>query len=88
MKKIITWFSLAALAAALLLLAGCGGSKSAEKSVAVSFANSSSSWQKNGQTIQEMLEKEGFTVDLQFADTADQQIEQIKNRSRPIRNVW
>lgn len=80
MKKIITWFSLAALAAALLLLAGCGGSGSAEKSVAVSFANSSSSWQKNGQTIQEMLEKEGFTVDLQFADTADQQIEQIKKQ--------
>lgn len=57
MKKCITWFSLAALAAVLLLLAGCGGSGGAEKSVAVSFANSSSSWQKNGQTIQEMLEK-------------------------------
>ncbi|MCI6159424.1 MAG: sugar-binding protein [Selenomonadaceae bacterium] len=80
MKKCITWFSLAALAAVLLLLAGCGGSGGAEKSVAVSFANSSSSWQKNGQTIQEMLEKEGFTVDLQFADTADQQIEQIKKQ--------
>ena len=80
MKKCITWVSRAALAAVLLLLAGCGGSGGAEKSVAVSFANSSSSWQKNGQTIQEMLEKEGFTVDLQFADTADQQIEQIKKQ--------
>lgn len=79
MKKYITWFSLAVLAVALFLLAGCGGS-GAEKSVAVSFANSSSIWQKNGQAIQEMLEKEGFVVDLQFADTADQQIDQIKQQ--------
>lgn len=80
MKKFVQWFALAVLAAALLSLAGCGSSGQTEKSVAVSFANSSSSWQKNGQTMKEMLEQEGFTVDLQFADTSEQQIEQIKQQ--------
>lgn len=79
MKKFVQWCSLLLLAAALLSLAGCGSGQT-DKSVAVSFANSSSSWQKNGQTMKDMLEQEGFTVDLQFADTSEQQIEQIKKQ--------
>ena len=79
MKYFIHWCGLLALAVSLLLLSGCGSGQT-DKSVAVSFANSSSSWQKNGQTIKEMLEQEGFTVDLQFADTSEQQIEQIKQQ--------
>lgn len=63
---------------AALLSAGCGSQETGNKKVAVAFANSSSSWQKNGNTMKELLEKEGFTVDLQFADTAEQQVEQIK----------
>ena len=73
MKYFIHWCGLLVLAVSLLLLSGCGSGQT-DKSVAVSFANSSSSWQKNGQTIKEMLEQEGFTVDLQFADTSEQQI--------------
>ena len=68
--------TMAALLAAVLS-AGCG-SQDGNKKVAVAFANSSASWQKNGNTMKELLEKEGFTVDLQFADTAEQQVEQIK----------
>lgn len=79
MKKYVQWCSLLVLIVALLSLSGCGSGQT-DKSVAVSFANSSSSWQKNGQTIKEMLEQEGFTVDLQFADTSEQQIEQIKQQ--------
>lgn len=79
MKYFIHWCGLLALAVSLLLLSGCGNGQT-DKSVAVSFANSSSSWQKNGQTIKEMLEQEGFTVNLQFADTSEQQIEQIKKQ--------
>lgn len=79
MKYFIHWCGLLVLAVSLLLLSGCGNGQT-DKSVAVSFANSSSSWQKNGQTIKEMLEQEGFTVDLQFADTPEQQIEQIKKQ--------
>ena len=80
MKKIITILCLALLVISTLVLGGCGSSDTNNKKVAVAFANSSSSWQKNGQTIKEMLEKEGYTVDLQFADTPDQQIEQIKQQ--------
>ena len=80
MKKYITILCLALLAVSTLVLGGCGGSDNNSKKVAVAFANSSSSWQTNGQTIKEKLEKEGYTVDLQFADTPEQQIEQIKKQ--------
>ena len=81
MKKITTLLCLALFAVSTLVLAGCGDNSSDNnKKVAVAFANSSASWQKNGQNIKETLEKEGFTVDLQFADTADQQAEQIKKQ--------
>lgn len=78
MKRIMTLLCLALLVIGALVFVGWGHSDNNSKKVAVAFANSSASWQKNGQTIKDTLEKEGFTVDLQFADTATQQAEQIK----------
>ena len=80
MKKIITYLSLAIMALVLFVAASCGSDNGSSKKVAVAFANSSASWQKNGQTIKDTLEKEGFSVDLQFADTTDQQVQQIKDQ--------
>ena len=78
MKKVFTLACLAIFVITALVMAGCGSGSNGNKKVAVAFANSSASWQKNGQTIKDTLEKEGFTVDLQFADTAEQQIDQLK----------
>lgn len=80
MKKIIAVLCAVVGLLAAVLSAGCGGQDGPNKKVAVAFANSSSSWQKNGNTMKELLEKEGFAVDLQFADTAEQQVEQIKSQ--------
>ena len=77
-KTIIAALFLALGALAMLLTAGCGGKQSQNKSVAIAFANSSPSWQKNGQAIKDALEKEGFTVTVEYADTADQQVSQIE----------
>ena len=77
MKKLIAFASLLLLVAAFLV-SGCGSDNVSNKKVAISFANSSASWQKNGNSVKEALENEGFHVDLQFADTDEQQIEQIK----------
>ncbi|MGM9540247.1 substrate-binding domain-containing protein [Anaerovibrio sp.] len=80
MKKIIAVLCAAVGLLAAVLSAGCGGQDGPNKKIAVAFANSSSSWQKNGNTMKELLEKEGFAVDLQFADTAEQQVEQIRDQ--------
>lgn len=81
MRQMKVWTILALVfgALAMFFVSGCGSSQSSGKSVAVAFANSSPSWQKNGQAIKDMLEKEGFTATVAYADTADQQIEQIKS---------
>ena len=78
MKKIITYFSLVFMVLALLVASGCGSNNDNNKKVAVAFANSSASWQRNGQNIKQDLEKQGFTTDLQFADTAEQQADQLR----------
>lgn len=68
----------ALLAVAMLLIAGCGDSKSSgEKRVAISFANSSESWKRNGDLMKQQLEADGFIVDIEYADTDTQQNEQI-----------
>ena len=66
------------LAACLVLMTfaftACKGSNdTGDKKIAIAMANSSASWQRNGQNIKQDLEKQGFTTDLQFADTAEQQ---------------
>ncbi len=79
-RKTITLILFLALGAlAMLLAAGCGGTQGQNKNVAVAFANSSPSWQKNGQSIKDGLEQQGFTVTLEFADTADEQVSQIES---------
>lgn len=79
-KQSMIQLMLAALSLlAMLLVAGCGNSdEQGSKKVAISFANSSESWQRNGQSIKDALEAEGFQVDLQFADTDVKQAEQIQ----------
>lgn len=78
-QGIIQLALVALLAMAMLVIAGCGGKDGdTGKKVAISFANSSESWQRNGQTIKSALEEEGFQVDLQFANTDTEQAEQIK----------
>ena len=62
MKKVFTLACLAIFVITALVMAGCGSGSNGNKKVAVAFANSSASWQKNGQTIKDTLEKEGFTV--------------------------
>lgn len=56
MKKIIALASLLLLVAAFLV-SGCGSDNGSNKKVAISFANSSASWQKNGNSVKEDLEK-------------------------------
>jgi len=70
----------AVLLSCMLLLSGCGQQADREKNVAVAFANSSESWQRNGNTIKKNLEQEGFQVDLKFADSASQQSQQLEEQ--------
>lgn len=69
------WMALLCL---VMMLAGCGGEKSGSKDVAISFAISSPSWERNGLSLNEALEKDGFTADLQFAKTAEEQAAQLE----------
>ena len=78
MKKFIVLLSLLMIIAAALFSGGCSSDNNSQKKISMTFANSSASWQKNGNSMKADLEKEGFTVDLQFADTDSQQIEQLK----------
>lgn len=80
MKKLITYLGVALLTVAMLAAAGCGQQSENDKRVAIAFANSSASWQKNGQAFKDQLEKEGYKVDIQFADTAEQQAEQLEQQ--------
>ena len=66
---------------AMLFAAGCGGNE-INKKVVVAFPSSKSgiTWERNGTAIKDSLEKEGFTVDLQYADTVDQQIGQLQQQ--------
>ena len=63
---------------ASIIVGGCGDNKSDDKTVAISFANSTSSWQRNGAIMQKALEDDGFKVDIQYADNSQQQIDHIK----------
>lgn len=74
----ISVFIVLSLLGLSVLFTGCGSESDGGKNVAVTFANSSASWQRNGDTIKKTLESEGFAVDLQFADSDKQQIDQLK----------
>ncbi|MBR1581010.1 MAG: sugar-binding protein [Selenomonadaceae bacterium] len=64
----------------MLTLVGCGGADDDEKKVvAVSFPNTTGSWQRNGDSIKRFLEDDNFVVDLQFAGSPAEQSSQIAN---------
>lgn len=60
-----------------MIIGGCGDSETSEKTVAVCFPNTTPSWQRNGDSIKKLLEAENFTVNIQFATTADEQKAQV-----------
>lgn len=60
-------------------LSGCGSNEAKVKTVAVCFPNTTSSWQRNGDSLKKLLEEEGFSVDMQFADTVENQQLQIRD---------
>ena len=61
------------------ILSGCGSSAGTEKrTVAVCFPNTTPSWQRNGDSLQGLLEEDGFEVHMQFSATVDEQQQQIK----------
>ncbi|MBO4402017.1 MAG: sugar-binding protein [Selenomonadaceae bacterium] len=81
LAKIFCAMMLAVFAAAL---SGCGSSalsldNSVRKSVAVCFPNLTPSWQRNGAAMQQLLEEEGFTVDIYYTGKAEEQAEQLRS---------
>ena len=80
-KTILTALLLVIGAFVLFVAAGCGGNE-INKKIAVAFPSSKSgiTWERNGTAIKDSLEREGFTVDLQYADDADQQIAEIRQQ--------
>lgn len=79
MKKIYYLLCLAFLAVSAIFVGGCGSSDdTGTKTVALAMPNSSDSWKRNGEAIKQALEREGFVVMLEFADTAEQQNDHIK----------
>ena len=76
-KRGLTILSLTFFAMCALLFAGCGQSRTGPQKVAVLFADSSESWRRNANTLRDTLEKDGVVVDLRFAGTTKEQIEQL-----------
>ena len=67
---------------ALMLIAiaitGCSESASSdERVVAVSFPNTTTSWQRNGDSIRRYLEEDNFKVDIHFAGSPSEQSSQL-----------
>lgn len=62
-------------------LSGCGSSSSTKevKKIAACFPNTTSSWQRNGDSLTQLLQEEGFEVDLQFSATIEEQLQQVKD---------
>ncbi|WP_294158394.1 sugar-binding protein [uncultured Selenomonas sp.] len=77
-KNIVTALFLVLGALAMMLMAGCGAELN--KHVAIAFPSSAtgSIWEANGNIVKDALEKEGYKVDIAFADTADQQVGQME----------
>ena len=73
-KKILT----GALLSIMLILTGCSGDDSDKRVVAVSFPNTTSSWQRNGDSIKRFLEEDNFVVDIKFSGSPAEQNAQIE----------
>ena len=78
--KYTKFFCLTLLAVFTAVLSGCGSSAENEvKTVAVCFPNTTTSWQRNGDSLQELLLEAGFKVDIQFSATIDEQLKQVQD---------
>ena len=78
--KYTKFFCLTLLAVFTAVLSGCGSSAEQEvKTVAVCFPNTTTSWQRNGDSLQELLLEAGFKVDIQFSATIDEQLKQVQD---------
>jgi len=74
-KKLILIIMIAVMA----MVTGCTSDEgSGGKKVAIAFPNTTPSWQRNGDSMKKTLQEEGFTVDLQFSATSDEQVKQVK----------
>ncbi len=60
-------------------LSGCGNTEEKVKTVAVCFPNTTSSWQRNGDSLKKLLEEDNFKVDIQFSATVEEQQSQVKD---------
>ena len=60
-------------------LSGCGSNAEKVKTVAVCFPNTTSSWQRNGDSLQKLLEEDNFNVHIQFSATIEEQQTQIRD---------
>lgn len=78
MKKIAVIISILVLIVSSLAMIGCGSEQAMNKKVAIAFADSSPSWQRNGNTLRALLEEDGFTVEIRYTNDENQQIEDIK----------
>lgn len=77
--KYAKFLCLAMLLVFAAALSGCGSSAQNEKhKIAVCFPNTTTSWQRNGDSLQELLLEAGFDVDIQFSATIDEQLQQVK----------
>ena len=60
-------------------LSGCGSNSEKVRTVAVCFPNTTSSWQRNGDSLQKLLEEDKFNVHIQFSATVEEQQTQIRD---------
>lgn len=60
-----------------IAIAGCSDEASSDRVIAVSFPNTTSSWQRNGDSIKRFLEEDNFIVEMQFAGSPAEQNSQI-----------
>ena len=78
--KYAKFLCMAMLLVFTVVLSGCGSSAQTEKStIAVCFPNTTQSWQRNGDSLQQLLTEDGFNVDTQFSATVEEQQKQIKD---------
>lgn len=76
-KRLMAFLCMGMLLLAAFAMAGCGQEKN-DRQVAIAFANSSDIWKTNGEEMKSQLEKNGYTVDIAYADTPEEQDAQIR----------
>jgi putative multiple sugar transport system substrate-binding protein len=76
-KRFMAFLCMGMLLLGVFAMAGCGQEKN-DRQVAIAFANSSDIWKTNGEEMKSQLEKNGYTVDIAYADTPEEQDAQIR----------